>query len=558
MISDKAVGTGKGAKVFGMDYDETMDDDGYGFEYEDESFGTDGSPSEKPDSSVFEELSYKILDHQQVFQEMDILIQRANTILQLPSRMARLLLSHFNWNEERVLEKYYLSQEDGSLPDLLKEAGVAVDQGFFTHMSGLEKVSAMNGIEGMETTCQICCDDVVDGRMVDLGCGHPYCDSCWFHFIKVNIMDEGLSSNMTCMNPDCQVTVDDKTVLDIIRRKQENIDPVEVILTAESEPKGELAAKEDDCQSLIKRYQMLITASFIQCNRKLRSCPNPIGCQYIIRADDTVCQPILCKCSHSFCFKCMEDWHEPVSCEYLKCWNKKAADDSETLNWIISFTKLCPKCETTIEKNGGCNHMTCAKCKAEFCWSCLTLWASHDHSVGCTQYREETDPGRENAKAVAEQSLKRYLFYFDRFQNHKNSLGYEKELRNTVEEKVEMVQISSNMTWAEVQFLVDAVDILCQCRQTLMYTYIFAYFLKEDNNALIFIQNQKDLQDRVEKLSGFLERDLADVTVESMPNIKQEVMDRSVYCKNRRDALLQHIKEGYDHNEWTYIDTSYL
>lgn len=38
----------------------------------------------------------------------------------------------------------------------------------------------------------------------------------------------------------------------------------------------------------------------------------------------------------------------------------------------------------------------------------------------------------------------------------------------------------------QVQFLKKAVDILCQCRQTLMYTYVFAYYLRKNNQSVIF------------------------------------------------------------------------
>lgn len=66
---------------------------------------------------------------------------------------------------------------------------------------------------------------------------------------------------------------------------------------------------------------------------------------------------VACKCRHIFCFECGENWHDPVLCKYLKKWIKKCDDDSETSNWIAANTKECPKCNVTIEKDGGCNHM---------------------------------------------------------------------------------------------------------------------------------------------------------------------------------------------------------
>ena len=43
-----------------------------------------------------------------------------------------------------------------------------------------------------------------------------------------------------------------------------------------------------------------------------------------------------------------------------------------------------------------------------------------------------------------------------------------------------------NMSWIEVQFLKKSLDILCECRRTLMYTYVFAYYLKKNNQSDIF------------------------------------------------------------------------
>ncbi|CAE7370501.1 unnamed protein product [Symbiodinium natans] len=35
--------------------------------------------------------------------------------------------------------------------------------------------------------------------------------------------------------------------------------------------------------------------------------------------------------------------------------------------------KRCPKCREYIEKNGGCDHMTC-RCGHQFSWSTLKPW----------------------------------------------------------------------------------------------------------------------------------------------------------------------------------------
>lgn len=69
--------------------------------------------------------------------------------------------------------------------------------------------------------------------------------------------------------------------------------------------------------------------------------------------------------------------------------------------------------------------------------------------------------------------------------NHMQSLKFENKLYASIKEKMEEMQ-QHNMSWIEVQFLKKAVDILCQCRQTLMYTYVFAYYLKKNNQSVIF------------------------------------------------------------------------
>ena len=43
---------------------------------------------------------------------------------------------------------------------------------------------------------------------------------------------------------------------------------------------------------------------------------------------------------------------------------------------------MCPMCRTRIEKNKGCNHMTCWFCKYQFCWACGAGATYEDNHFG--------------------------------------------------------------------------------------------------------------------------------------------------------------------------------
>lgn len=93
-------------------------------------------------------------------------------------------------------------------------------------------------------------------------------------------------------------------------------------------------------------------------------------------------------------------------------------------------------------------------------------------------------------------ALQRYLFYCNRYMNHMQSLRFEHKLYAQVKQKMEEMQ-QHNMSWIEVQFLKKAVDVLCQCRSTLMFTYVFAFYLKKNNQSIIFEvwQQENDIND---------------------------------------------------------------
>ena len=43
------------------------------------------------------------------------------------------------------------------------------------------------------------------------------------------------------------------------------------------------------------------------------------------------------------------------------------------------MSEPCPECGILIQKNGGCSHVGCTKCKYEFCWDCLGSYKGYNH-----------------------------------------------------------------------------------------------------------------------------------------------------------------------------------
>lgn len=86
----------------------------------------------------------------------------------------------------------------------------------------------------------------------------------------------------------------------------------------------------------------------------------------------------------------------------------KHSGDAVTLSdmtYLLENVKPCPRCKKPIERNHGCDHMTCrlgaGGCGHQFCWICLQPMKNHDSTM-CA-----TDKGDERIKKILGIQLKK-------------------------------------------------------------------------------------------------------------------------------------------------------
>lgn len=285
-----------------------------------------------------------------------------------------------NWNKEKLIEKY-MDNADA----VLVEAGIQLPTPKSPELTGRAPGSAARRSTRRTTAdvktshrsspkpeaspntpfvCPICFDDSQTETLA-LTCGHEFCTGCWRDYATSRIRSEG-EHVVRCMAEGCTLVCPDPFV----------------------------ARALGDDTATIERHRELLVRHFVGARRNLKFCPYP-SCTYTVSCPGastraslaTQVPTVTCgaDAAHKFCFGCeVEGDHRPCICAVAKMWLKKCADDSETANWIKTNTKECTKCQSTIEKNGGCNHMTCKKCKWEFCWVCMGTPASAFGNIHCS------------------------------------------------------------------------------------------------------------------------------------------------------------------------------
>jgi len=140
---------------------------------------------------------------------------------------------------------------------------------------------------------------------------------------------------------------------------------------------------------------------------------------------------------------------------------------------------------------------------------------------------------------MAKSSLERYLHYYHRYNAHESSRKFESALREKALNKMMELRARSESQTYDVTYLEQAVEQLIDCRRTLQFTYIYAFYLIDGSaeKKNLFEYLQAELETNTEKLSEILEKPLSFEI-----NERLKVMD----VKNQAGTRLQHLIDGIE------------
>ena len=146
----------------------------------------------------------------------------------------------------------------------------------------------------------------------------------------------------------------------------------------------------NDKENLINKLENISLNHLSETNPdEVSFCPTP-GCSYICFYDINEYHLNCPLCKKSYCLKCKTEWHQGLTCEEYQ--NEKKYEENMTeedklnekkFNDYIKGNKCkqCPKCKRWVEKNKGCDHITCP-CGTHFCYNCGQLrdsFAPYNH-----------------------------------------------------------------------------------------------------------------------------------------------------------------------------------
>ena len=446
-------------------------EDDEGMDYNDEEYYDQSEPIDiENDNHLMG--NYEFLMKDEIERERNKKIEEFKEYSSLSSTQVELILINYNWNIELLMNDWF-----DKIQSIKENSGIAQTK---ESLKKIKEFFKKNKIE--PNSCLICYTEIDKGDEISLECNHKFCSDCFKCYLKQKSLDQLTLLSTHCPLGGCNYIV----TSDIFQK----------------------CFKND--KDALQVYNKCLIRNFTESNSDIKLCPNP-KCDVIVKLPGHGMVEIKCQCGQSFCFNCLRESHRPCDCEMIQMWEDKSKSEGENTKWLLVNTKQCPKCHKYIEKNQGCNHMTCRKeaggCSYEFCWICLGEWAPHGSSwYKCVKYNPtDLDKHKEKMRLETKYELEKYANYYDSYSQEENALKYAKKLNDKILRYKTDLENKKNQPHLELAFLDEAVQTVIDCHRILKNTYIFGYYMKKNQGNTLYTHHQEMLRIEADKLHELLE-----------------------------------------------------
>lgn len=212
---------------------------------------------------------------------------------------------------------------------------------------GVEKVPKKNEVLGSGgEECLICFSEPEDPRTAP--CGHLYCQTCLQGYLISSI--ETRKFPLKCVGNQNTPICTTEFPIPFIGKALPKTDMDDLFA----------AVFNDYIQLHIKDFQY---------------CPTP-DCSNVYSTTTTGEMVTCSECFVGICTTCNVEAHDGQTCAEYKGLDPVEGDKLFQEWKEKAGVKACPTCGTSIEKNGGCNHMECRNCKSHICWVCMGVFKS--------------------------------------------------------------------------------------------------------------------------------------------------------------------------------------